>query len=309
MSDVLALTLVGANGDLIDCATAPYRLGAGQVLFGPPPVETPSLPATGLLAGVVDGRARWSERALRVRLVLDCGSPQELLEAIQRLSAAVAPVTPGTTRGRNCQLIVTRPDGEIRTISARYTGGLDGLAIETGVDSALVVDLIFRAADPHWSNLNQVDAYITFPVTGSGAEATPFNAPIGFNQVGHPFNGFQSTEAAGTAVVTLVNQGDAEAWPTFEVTGAASAVEVMSRTTGHRWRWAGTLGSGLVLTVITDDRAPSVRVGATNSYSGIAAGSRLFPLVGGPNDVAFSIAGADTNTRVAISWQHRQLTA
>lgn len=308
MTDLLALTLVGANGDLIDCATPPYRLGPGQVLFGPPPVETPSLPAAGLLAGVIDGRARWGERALRVRLVLDCASNQELLEAIQRLAAAVAPVIPGTTRGRNCQLIVTRPGGEIRTISARYTGGLDSLSIGTGRDDAIEVDLIFRAADPHWSNLAQVDARVDFPVTGTGAEATPFDDTLAFSAAGHPFDGFQSTEAAGTSVVSLVNQGDAEAWPTYEVTGAASAVEVMSRTTGHRWRWAGTLASSSVLTVVTDDRAPSVRIGATNSYSGVAAGSRLFPLVGGLNEVAFSVTGADTNTRITISWQHRQLT-
>lgn len=311
MTDLLAVTIVGANGDLFTCDehSRPYRLGPGQALFGLPPIETPELTAGGLLAGSLDGRARYGAKAFRVRLIVDCDSNQDLLEALQRLGAAVTPVIPGTTRGRNCQVMVTRPDGEVRSISARYTGGLDGLAIETGRDEVLPVDLIFRASDPTWASLDLVDARVSFPVTGTGATATDFNATMGFDQVGQPFSGFQSTEAAGTAAVTLVNLGDAEAWPTFELTGAATSVEVMSRTTGYRWRWAGTLSSGAVLTVVTDDRSPSVRIGATNSYGGIAAGSRLFPLVGGHNEVAFSVAGADTNTRIAITWQHRQLSA
>jgi len=309
MTDVLALALVCANGDLIDTATTPFRLSTGQVLFGPPPIDAPVIEAAGLLAGSLDGSARWLGRALRVRILLDTGSPQELLEAIERLSAAVAPVVPGTIRGRNCQLIITRPDGEQRAISARYTGGLDGLAIETGVDETLQVDLIFRAADPHWSSLALSDASVSFPITGTGVAATLFNATIGFNQAGQPFSGFTSTAAQGTTLVVLNNQGDAEAWPTFEITGAATSIEVMSRTSGQQWRWTGTLASGAVLAVVTDDRAPSVRVGAANSYGGIAAGSRLFPLVGGPNEVAVSVAGADTNTRMAITWTPRRLTS
>lgn len=305
---MVALTIVGANGDLISTDVAPYRLGMGQVFFGPAPVDSPEISASGLLGGSLDGSARYLGRAMRVRLVLDCASPIALLEAIERLSAALSPVIPGTTHGRNCQLITTRPNGEQRGIAARYTGGLDGLAIDTGLTDALEVDLIFRASDPHWRSLANADAHVRFPITGSGVSSTPFNAPIGFNQVGQPFDGFQSTEAEGTALVVLRNVGDAETWPTYELTGAATALEVMSRTTGQRWRWTGTLASGATLTVSTDDRGPSVRVGAVNAYGGIAAGSRLFPLIGGPNEVAFSVAGADTNTGMAITWPHRQLT-
>ena len=126
MTDLLAITIVGANGDLLACDehTRPYRLGPGPALFGLPPIESPEMPAAGLLAGSMDGRARYGARALRIRLIVDCDTDQELLEALQRLGAAVSPVIPGTTRGRNCQVIVTRPDGDVRSMSARYTGGL-----------------------------------------------------------------------------------------------------------------------------------------------------------------------------------------
>lgn len=311
MTDLLKVALIGANGDLIEASatTRPFRLSTGQALFGPPPVDAPTVEAVGLLAGSLDGIARHQGRALRLRLFLDADSPQTLLEAIQRLSQAVSPVLPGSTRGRNCTLIITRPGGEQRAITARYTGGLDGLAIATGQDDHLEIDLIFRASDPHWWSLALSGAQVSFPVTGTGVTATLFSDTIGFNQTGQPFDGFQSTATQGTTLVVLDNLGDAEAWPTFELTGAAASVEVMSRTTGYSWRWGGTLASGAVLTVVTDDRAPSVRIGAANAYGGITAGSRLFPLVGGPNEVAVSVGGANTSTRLTITWQPRQLTA
>lgn len=305
---ILAATLVGANGDLIDTSVAPFHLGPGQALFGLPPVDAPTIEAAGILAGSMEGDARWLDRPLRLHLAIVTDTPQALLDAIQRLSAALAPVVPGTVRGRSCRLIVTRPDGTSRAISARYTAGLAGLEIEVGTATALEVDLIFRAADPHWAATDTADAAVSFPVTGSGATASGFDSPaIAFDEPGHPFDGFQSTEAAGTAVVTLINVGDAEAWPTWELTGQAATVEVVNRTTGARWRWAGSLASGATLEVVTDDRRPAVRIDGANAYAGISG--RLWPLVPDANEIVFVVTGADTNTSLIASWQPRQLTS
>lgn len=304
-----AVTLIGANGDLIDTSVPPFTLGPGQGLFGPPPVDAPSVAAVGILAGSLEGNARWLDRPLRLNLSIVAGTHQGLLEAIQRLSAAVAPVVPGTVLGRSCRLVVTRPDGTSRTISARYTAGLPALELPVVTATAVEVALVFRAADPTWATVGTVDAVVSFPVTGSGASATPFDSPsLAFDAAGHPFDGFQSTEAEGTAAVVLANLGDVEAWPVWELTGQATSVEVVNRSTGQRWRWAGTLPSGARLEVVTDDRRPSVRVGGVNAYGGTATGSRLWPLAPGANDVVFIVGGADTNTSLTATWAARQLT-
>jgi hypothetical protein len=244
---------------------------------------------------------------LTLAIVTD--TPQALVEAIARLSAAVSPVVPGTVLGRSCRLSVARPDGTARTISARYTAGLAGLDVPNSTATAVEVDLIFRASDPTWADVGAVDAAVDFPVTGSGATSTPFSSSaLAFSAAGVPFDGFQSTEAEGTSLASLGNTGDAEAWPVWELTGQATSVEVVNRTTGERWRWVGTLASGARLEVVTDDRRPSVRIAGANAYGGMVAGSRLWPLAPGANEVAFIVGGADTNTTMVATWHNRQLT-
>lgn len=304
-------TIIGANGDVIRCRAgnaATYQLAANPGIFGAGPVDVGELDAPGLLAGALNGRSRFAPRPLRWSVAVQAATTQDLLDAIDRLVAATSPVTPGTNDSRECQLIVTRPNGRSRQLSAKYSSGLDSVELATVNATAVKVDLIFRAADPHWVDVEANEAYVVFPVTDSGVEATPFDDPIEFDAVGIPFDGYQSTETEGTSLAVLVNSGKAAAWPVWSIQGSATSVEVVNRATGTVWRWQGTLGQTETLTVVSNDRHPSLRIGDADRWGDLVVGSALFPLVPGDNEIVFTVAGADTNTRMSCQWQDRWLT-
>ena len=310
---VLSLGVIGANGDVVDFAPGgrPFRLARNFGLLGVPPVELASVSSPGLVSGSLRGKPRRQPKPIVVRVLVLADTPQRLYESLERLATAVDPVTPGSSAGRDSRLVVTRPDGTIRQLSARYSSGLETWPVITTGQTEVEVEILFRADDPHWTDLTLVGEVVNFPVTSTGDQDTPFDDPAtAFDEAGTPFDGFRATAEEGTAVATLTNAGNAETWPIWTITGAATSVEVSNRTTGAVWRWEGNVAGTSELTVDTNDRFPSARLNGANAWSGLAVGAKnLFPLIAGPNNIVVTVLGADTNTTLSCTWLPRWLSA
>lgn len=305
-------TIIGANGDIIACdRSSNYDLAAVAGLFGSPPIRLGQRDSPGLVAGSLKGKPRRLAKPYLWQIIVYGDTHQECVAALERLVTAVDPVTPGSDLGRDCRLIVTRPDGSHRQLTARYSSGLDVWPFETGQDTAITVEVLFRADDPHWSALTPDTESVTFPVTGTGNADTPFSDPdTPFSDPDTPFSGFVSTPEEGTVTATLTNEGNAEAWPVWEITGSILSAELANLTTGAVFRWDGVLTSAQTLTVDTNDRGPTVRVDGTNAWSGLAvAAKNLWPLTPGDNEVVATVLGADTDTTMRVTWFPRWLSA
>ena len=305
-------TIIGANGDVIACdRSSNYDLAGTAGLFGTPPIRLGQRDSPGLIAGSLKGKPRRLAKPYLWQIVVYGDTHQECVEALERLATAVDPVTPGADHGRDCRLIVTRPDGSHRQLEARYSSGLDVWPFTTGQDTAVTVEVLFRADDPHWSALTPDTESVEFPVTGSGSADTPTDdADTITDDPATPTDGFLATPEEGTVTATLVNEGNAEAWPVWEITGSVLSAELTNVTTGAVWRWDGVLTAAQTLAVDTNDRAPSVRVDGANAWSGLAAGAKnLWPLAPGANNVVATILGADTNTTMRVTWFPRWLSA
>ena len=306
-------SIIGANGDILNCDvennSGPYHLANDPGIFGSPPVDIEVVNSAGLTAGDIHGRARHLAKPVRWSINVAADTPDGLYQALQRLSRAVDPVVPGTNERRSCRLQVTRPDGTARQIVATYSTGLTAITPETATINALRANLLFRCAEPYWASVEGSEAYVVFPITGTGAVATPFSDPgTLFSAANVPFNGFTSTEVENTASTTLTVQGDAQSWPLWRVQGAAASVEVINRATGRRWSWVGTLAPGQELVIDTLDSHPTARLDGANAWGGMVSGSDTFPLVPGDNRIVFKVTGADTGSSMSVEWQDRWLT-
>ncbi len=308
----LDAALIGVDGSIIRFdGLGGYRLARDFGLFGVAPVELRSVDSAGLTAGSMTGRPRRQATPVVLRCIVEGATPTGLYEAVERLAAAVDPVTPGSRFGRDTRIVVGRNGQPSRALSARYSSGLGQWRILTTGQTIAEFELLFRADDPRWSELQPAGVSVVFPVTGTGSEDTAFDDPASaFDALTEPFDGFQATAEEGTSMATLTNDGDAETWPLWQITGAATTVEVSNRRTGAVWRWSGNLTAADRLVVDTNDRHPSVRVNGSNAWGGLAADANdLFALVAGANEVIVTVLDGDTNSTLECSWLPRWQTA
>lgn len=307
----LATAIIGTNGDIIrfDGADGYHMALSFGAMSGVAPVSLPQQDSPGLVAGSLAGTPRRLSRPVQWRVIVEGVTEQVMFERLERLATALDPVTPGASAGRDAFLRVTRPDGETRQLTARYSSGMGNWPMQVSHQTAVALELLFRADDPHWHAIIPDNEFVSFPVTGSGSADTPFDASgTSFDNPGTPFDGFQATAEQGSAVATMTNTGNAEAWPLWIITGAATSIELTNRATGSVWRWTGTLAAGETLVVDAADRSPSVRVDGVNAWSGLAASANnLWPLIAGQNQIVAEVLGADTSTTLQGIWQRRYL--
>lgn len=185
-----------------------------------------------------------------------------------------------------------RPSGEARELVARYSGGLELEETDPAWQRAV---LTFRAHDPYWRDA--VDTTETY-TTGDGL-ATFF-----------PFPPLELAGGSVWATPTLANAGDAPAWPVWTIVGPADGLEIRNVTTGDVLVLSTVLADGETITIDTRPGAKTVRNGAgDNLYGDLSAGSRLFALDPGGNDLELELTGASDDSSVSVAYRARYLTA
>lgn len=196
------------------------------------------------------------------------------------------------------RLEVARPDGGVRSIDVYYSSGWDGRGqTATGItwDSAVVT---LWCEDPYW-----VDAV---PVTvhresGSGADFL------------EPYPTVSSSQVLGATTVT--NPGDVDVWPTWLISGPASAITFTREDTGEAFTLDmtdtdhGALLLGETVTISTDP--PRVRSGTgENLIAGLNwPDAVLWSLPPGKTAVTFQLDGALAGSAVDLTFHPRYETA
>lgn len=196
------------------------------------------------------------------------------------------------------QLEVARPDGRVRTIAVYYSSGYDGRGqTATGItwDSAV---LTLWCEDPYWVDAEPVAVHRE---SGSG---TDFFVP---------YPSVSSSQVLGAT--TVDNPGDVDVWPTWQVSGPASAITFTRDDTGETFTLDmtatahGALLLGETVTISTDP--PRVRSGTgENLVAGLNWPTAvLWSLPPGETPVTFQLDGASTGSAVDLTFHPRYETA
>lgn len=218
-----------------------------------------------------------------IPILIDGATPEAYRAAIRDIVSAVNPLKGvGTLRATF--------GSEVREQRAMYADGLDHPEDFPLHGQPAVM---FRAFDPFW--------YDPITVTGTFTAGTT----SGFFPI-FPIR-LSSSEVFSDA--TFVNDGDAEAWPVWTITGPGSGLVLRNLTTGKILSLTRTLAAGDVVTIDTTPGVKTVELGdGTNLFANLTD-RQLWPLVRGTNSVRIELSGATGATSVAYTYQRRWASA
>ncbi|NYV72991.1 phage tail domain-containing protein [Streptomyces sp. UH6] len=196
------------------------------------------------------------------------------------------------------RLEVARPDGSMRWIDVVYSEGWEGRGqAATGItwDSAVVTLL---CEDPYWIAAEALSVH--------RESGTPEDYQV-------PFPTVSSSQVLGATTVT--NPGDIQVWPTWVVSGPATAITMTHEATGESFTLTmsatphGPLLAGQTVTVSTDPPAVTSGTGE-NLFGGLDwPTAELWGLAPGDNAVTFQLDGSGPGSAVDLTYYPRFETA
>lgn len=189
--------------------------------------------------------------------------------------------TPGILR-------VARPDGvdAAREIECFYEDGFTGKAGEDWLFANPVLTLM--APDGYWRAARAVVHRYDY------SPGRPFL---------RPYPSLSTSRVLGDMSIT--NPGEVDAWPTWRITGPATAFTATNPGAGGGFTLTYPLGPGRTVTITTN--RPAVRGPAGENLAGALSWPRalLWPLLPGENPVTLQVAGAGTGTAVELQFRPR----
>lgn len=274
------LSWVDPDGAVWPLSTATVKVGHGVTGDAAPPVgwsddPRPAGPGSRLRT------IRWAAREVAVPVHLT-GDPRAELRA---WAARFDP---------------TRGDGKLRVgdrqLTVRYIGGLEQAPWSVPqIRSAIV---LFRAFDPFWED-------VTPDVRVSQVDAVAFLSASGSD----PWFPWVTVDVDVAGGFTVVNDGDDQAWPVWQVQGPGGPITMTNLATGATIEVDTVLAAGEMLTV---DTRPDVKTvtgpGNVNLWPDVSDTSTLWPIVPGSQTVQVGIADATAGqTQVRLEWRRRWL--
>ena len=187
-------------------------------------------------------------------------------------------------------LRIQRPDGSSRQVAVYTTSGLN--TPEVGISNDTIYTLTLQTPDPYWSDLIQQTAnYSISPASGILPLLPVF--------------------LAGSTVIgtnTVVNGGNAQAWPIWTITGPGTPT-MQNLTTGRKWSMNTVIQAGHVVQVVTkpgQQMAVDTTTGA-NMWDNLVLSSLrdLWSLMAGSNQVSIAMSGSTLATSVNLAWTNR----
>jgi hypothetical protein len=231
-----------------------------------------------------------------------------------------------TTRRRAPGLLrVARPGGVVRVAECFYEAGLGGEPGQNHLFARPVITL--RCPEGKWRAESPVVVSRTFtPTIGepSDPEDPDSAVPVSFFA---PFLSVTSSRVVGggstnpdtgepdetggdadSALTSIVNPGDVEAWPVWTLTGPLTRLHAWNETLGSRFALSFPLSEQQTITITT--RPSTVRgPGDANLSKHIdwfnPAGTELWPLADGTNTVGLEVDGAGPTTSVRLEFTPR----
>jgi hypothetical protein len=174
-------------------------------------------------------------------------------------------------------LRVVREDGSVRQRLCYYVGGLEG---------------DFRLGFDNWTTC-VIELY----------------APDGYPTDGEDV--FRTWTTADLPNVAVMNNGQLDAYPVWQITGPAQGIVVSNITSNKVWGWGGTVAAGQ--TLLVDTRPASQRftypvtTGAgVSQFLYMTTTSELWWFVPGANAINFNIvANATSETEIQLQYRQR----
>lgn len=284
-----------------DGPSSPWFTVNGPAGWGAAPIElvTDPLPRGGEQVRYVRAQPRRIQWPLYIGSEIShdafVGYYRQLVEAITMTSEMQAPAW----------LRIARPNGRFRQIACYYEQGLEGENGENHRYAKPVVTLF--CPDGFWSSDRPVVASRDFLPTGTGGTPSTF-----FNKFITIGSSKVLTGGDNDPPTVINNPGSVAAWPVWKITGPMAKLTARNDTTGTRFALTYNLAAGQSITITTN--RPSVRgPGDANLARYVdwfnTAGTELWPLVKGNNDIFFQIDGAAAGTHVEMSFTPRYQTA
>lgn len=254
----------------------------GATGLGLPPVSVQWLEGAG--DGASYRGTRVLPRDMDFPLLILGRSREELKSLLSRLAVMVS---------KPAKLVFVDERGDewttdvVRVGGGDYTYGTD----TTGEDELMLV-LTLRAGDPFFTS------------TRVQSQRISNDSAIGL-LTGHSLTELRLSSAQNMGTVTLVNNGDAKAYPVWKLVGPGTNFSAVS-SNGEILTWSGTLAQGETLTI--DTKAGTVVDGkGANRYAGLARRPQMWAIPGGTTtaDIVFNGTTPGASS-VTVQWQARR---
>jgi hypothetical protein len=273
----VSYSLTGANGDVITFDNSNYVLNQSLLGFGIPPT------LVRIDESARDGGVhRYTRRGVRNidMPVTVLGTSATDVETKLRRLARLTQDTSGPT-----VLTAIRGGGNL-TMPVHYVGGAE---LEYGGDNggttwARLV-LSFQAPQPYWESDTEQTFSVTTGNTGRGLLPQLSRLRV------------SSSQALG--IINVNNTSDVPVYPSFEVVGPVSDLEVTLNGLG--WRFTENVATGDIYTV--DHEAATVTgIGDINRYDILDTSPKFFAFPPGVSTVLVTGTGADLNTLIKCTY-------
>lgn len=258
---------------------------------GMPPVHLQEHAVPGQPGIIITG-ARFGAREIDLPIRIQATDEIDLDNRIRDLMDWFDP-TKGDGRYR-----VIKADGTQREIVCRLSGGG---TLEEGEDRAVFYQrelLVLKASDPYWQSVNESSELFNLDNT----TATFF-----------PIFPIRLTSETIFADATITNNGDAEAWPVWDIWGPGENPTITNLNTGKRIalsREPVILGAGETITIDTRPGQKTV-VGndGENLFPMLTLDSSLWAFPKGSTAVRVEMSGATQSSQVMARYRERWRTS
>lgn len=270
-------SLVGANGDEITLDYSSYVLNPNFVGFGIPPAQVRIENSAG------DGGVwRHSKRAVRdvdLPITVLGTDRNDVQTKLRRLSRLLQDTSGPTT------IKATYSSGESLTLQGHYVGGAES---QWGTDAGLVWNkwvVSLQCPNPYWQSTALEEFRVTTGNTGRGLLPQLSKLKVTSSQV--------------YGVITVDNEGDVPAYPTWFIRGPISDVVISNGD--QSFSFIETIEDGETITVNTATGEVTDDLG-TNRYSILGPAPKLFRIEPGVSSISVNGVAATQAAEVRLDY-------
>ncbi|WP_405056961.1 phage tail family protein [Kribbella sp. NBC_01505] len=267
----------------------PMEMHGVQALAGVTGLGLPSL-ATQWLEGAGDGARFRGRRVLPRDIDLPLYFDGKDRDGLKALMSRLATILAG-----QCELRIVEDDDTYWYVTVhRVGGGSFVYGADTIGERDLLTVITLRAGDPFWIS-NRMSSPV---IKASGAGRGLLNGSLTALKV-------KSSQAFGS--VLLTNNGDAPAYPLWEITGPGNSFKSVSPS-GEILQWNGTLSSTEKLYIDSKTSRVYDATGA-NRFAELAPAPRMWMVPPGISNAQVTLQGASAiegQSMVRITWQDRK---
>lgn len=257
-----------------------YQAKTGVTGFGLPPVSVQWLEGAG--DGATFRRRRVLTRDIDIPLEILARNRRHLQELTDRLALALA---------SRCTLTLLDDDGTRWTTEVYRTGGGEyAYGADTNGEREFQTVLTFRSPDPYWTSSEAQHRYVGGDTGTASFLSSMASVPV------------SASQAIGE--IQLDNSGNADAYPTWEITGPGRNFLAISPA-GERLSWTGRLLAGERL-IIDTRKGTVVDQAGRNRYDELAAAPRLWTIKPGLSTATAQLEDISAASKIACSWRPRK---